>query len=890
MAFIKKKVLFFVFFAQCSATIPLVEKKQLENGLTILVAPIDTVQKVSMQLIYPVGSKHENSNEKGLAHLIEHMIFKGTEKLSESDIPLITNILSGDCNAFTSFDTTRYLFDLPPQYWKEALPIMADCMQNCTFKEELLNSELKAVIQEMKLNHDNYERALVQKFITAIFAGHPYHYPVIGFKHDLWNLSRERLAQFYKTHYLPNNATLIIVGNVDPKEVFQLAQHHFGSIAKDEKYQTPSAHFIHDICAQSVTLYRDVISAYVLIGFITPGFTAQQHHLIEIIHGALTGGKTTRLNKKLVDDLQLVSSIGSSSYGLFDHDLFTIAFKPNNQEDIDSIIAIINDELAAIAANGLTEAELNKIIKQIQSDQYDLIENNETQATLIAQTYAALGEWEYAFKDHWHNHEQLNNDIKNFVSKHLRTSIMHKAFLLPIADAEKENLLHLQEESDNEDAAVLSGKIRTTPVEPPHYALQLKVENYHQLEYPAAQHFLLSNGLYVSYYHRPAVRKIVALIELKANGQYDSTELPGLYRMMCSMLFEGGTHQHTAEQLADELESNAIGFSITPGFIEMNMLSEDLQKALNLATEILTQPRFNQTVLNKIRTWALQDYNKFITNPAALARHMLMQELFKQHPKAKNLLGTPESIQAITQKDIVEFFQTNISPRGAHLSIVGDLTGYDIPQLLETTLGTWQGPEIPVLAKQQPEQVSPKIIKHQMQRDQVVLCLGGLSIGRLHNDFDKLLLFDYIFGADMNSRLFNLREQTGAFYEINGSLLTSIEHDLSLWTITTRVSIDRLEEAEQLIKNSLENMVESMTENELASAKRAILLRPNDLFSTNVSTAQAFLFLKRYNLPDEFFVQRHQQINALSLEEVKEAVKKVLNKDNMIIIKIGRVS
>ncbi len=890
MAFFKKTFfLCLIFFTHCDATIPTVEKKQLDNGLTVLVVPIDTLQKVSMQLIYPVGSKHEDLTEKGLAHLIEHMIFKGTETLSERDIPLITNLLSGECNAFTSFDTTRYLFNLPSYYWKEALPIMADCMQNCTFKEELLNSELKTVIQEMKNDRDNYERALIQKFITSIFAGHPYHYPVIGFKHDLWNLSRERLAQFYKTHYFPNDATLVIVGNVDPQEAFQLAEQHFGSIKKDEEFQPIPAHLIPDICVQSVTLYRDVLSPYVLLGFITPGFIAQQHHLIEIIHRALTGGKTTRLNKKLVDDLQLVSSVGSSSFGLFDHDLFMIVIRPNNQEDIDSIIAIINNELKDIAVNGLTEAELNKISRQLQSDHYDLIENNEAQATLIAQTYAALGEWEYAFKDHWHDRKQLSDDIKDFVSKHLRPTVMHKALLLPIAAPEKENLLHLQEKSDAEDAAVLSGKIRICPVEPPQYALNLKIANPEQPHFPVAHYFILNNGLTVSYHHRPFVKKIAALLELKASGQYDSTELPGLYRMMCSMLFEGGTHRHTADELAEQFESSAIRFSVTPGLIEINTLSEDLQKALNLATEILTQPRFDEAVLDKIRNWALETYNKFITNPVAVTRHMLTQEIFKQHPKAKNLLGTPQSIQAITQKDIVEFFQTNISPRGAQLSIVGDLTGYDIPQLLEQTLGTWQGPEVPALEKEQPEPVSPKIVKHYMQRDQVALCLGGLSVGRLHPDYDKLLLFDHIFGGDMNSRLFNLREQTGAFYDIRGSLLASVEKDLGLWIIMTHVSTDRLEEAEQLIKNSIETMVDSMTENELVAAKRSILLRPNDLFSTNVSTAQGFLFLKRYNLPDDFFAQRHEAINALSLKKVKEAVKKVLNKENMIIIKIGRV-
>ena len=173
-----------------------VSKKILENGLTVLVRSSHAVPKVSIQLWYNVGSKDEKTGEKGIAHLIEHMIFKGTKKLSESDINMITQKLSGVCNAFTSYDYTGYLFDFPSHHWQEALPIMADCMRNCTFKEEHLNSEMKAVIQELKMYRDNYSSSLIEHMISAIFNDHPYHYPIIGFKHDLWSLKSADLISF----------------------------------------------------------------------------------------------------------------------------------------------------------------------------------------------------------------------------------------------------------------------------------------------------------------------------------------------------------------------------------------------------------------------------------------------------------------------------------------------------------------------------------------------------------------------------------------------------------------------------------------------------------------------------------------------------------------------
>ena len=165
-----------------------VTKYTLSNGMNVLVLPSHIIPKVSVQLWYYVGSKDEQSREKGLAHLLEHMIFKGTATLSESDINEITHKLSGTCNAFTSYDYTAYIFDFPTQNWQMSLRLLADCMRNCTFKQEHLNSELKAVIQELKMYKDNYTSSLLESMMASIFPDHPYHHPIIGYKQDLWSL------------------------------------------------------------------------------------------------------------------------------------------------------------------------------------------------------------------------------------------------------------------------------------------------------------------------------------------------------------------------------------------------------------------------------------------------------------------------------------------------------------------------------------------------------------------------------------------------------------------------------------------------------------------------------------------------------------------------------
>ena len=167
-------------------------KHVLPNGLTILVKPQHTIPRVETHLWYNVGSKDEEQGEQGITHLIEHMLFKGTKNLSESDINLITHKLSGNANAFTSHDATCYTFRFPSNVWQESLALFAECMQNATFDPQTLASELKAVIEEFRLYQDDYQGIVIEKMIEALWPQHPYRTPVLGLKQDVCDMDQDK--------------------------------------------------------------------------------------------------------------------------------------------------------------------------------------------------------------------------------------------------------------------------------------------------------------------------------------------------------------------------------------------------------------------------------------------------------------------------------------------------------------------------------------------------------------------------------------------------------------------------------------------------------------------------------------------------------------------------
>ncbi len=867
-------------------------KKVLDNGLTVLVRPNHTIPKVSIQLWYDVGSKDEKTSEKGIAHLIEHMIFKGTHKLSESDINMITQKLSGTCNAFTSWDYTGYLFDFPTHHWHEALPIMADCMRNCTFKQELLNSEMKAVIQELKMYRDNYDSSLIQQMISTIFADHPYHYPIIGFKQDLWSLKHADLMQFYKKHYYPNNATLVVVGDVAEADVLGHAQRAFGQINPDPLYKRDLYYHTNELIATQTTLYRDVKIPQIALCFIVPGAHKQQDYFLNVLSWVLGSGKSSRLQKKLIDELQLVTQLESFVYDLFDYGLFFIYFQPKEGTETDSIITIIQEEIEQLIHQGITDEEIIRATKQVQSEYLDLLENNQKQAYTIGQSFLATRDENYLFRYIQHPIETVKPALIQMLKDYFKSILMHQGRLLPLPEQQQSVWLELQQESDKQDTAILSQISRESAIEPGVHVHAINVKEAATFDFPKPQTITLPNGLTILYYHNPNIAKIDVLVDFKAKSYYDSDQLPGLLNFMSNMLIEG-TKQYSAIELAHEIESRGMNIESKPGIIAFNMLSSDLPAGLSLLKEILTNVTFPESEIDKVRDQLLSDIHNYWDQPSQFVNLLARKEIYKSHPYSKLSLGTQESLEAITHQDLIEAYKRYITPEQTTISIVGNLQEYDIPAIMHTFLSDWQGPTVTPLSFGTIPTPVPHILNYPINRDQVVLAFAGKSVSRLDPAFDKLLIFDQIFtggvlGA-MNSRLFALRERSGLFYTIGGSLLSHADEQPGMSFIRTIVSQDRLEEAQKQIAQTINEAHETISDDEYFHAQNALANSLVDNFETNKQIAATFLFMHRYKMPYDFFDNRAQQLARVSKKEIQAAVADVLDTRKMVVVRVGRV-
>lgn len=868
-------------------------KAVLSNGMTVLVRPVREIPKVSMQLWYHVGSKDEKNGEKGIAHLIEHMIFKGTEQmLSESDINVLVHKLSGSCNAFTSWDYTGYLFDMPTHHWREMLPVMADCMQNVRFDKDMLASEMKAVIQELKLYRDKYARSLMEELISSIFADHPYHYPIIGFKQDLWNADSELLRAFYKKHYCPNNATLVVVGDVDPCDVVARAEEYFGSIPANPTYAKETFYHNADLATKTVTLHRDVKQPVAMVAWAVPGVTSCCEQILSALELIVGRGRSSRLYKKLIHELQLVTRLDVANYGLFEHGLFFISFEPKNIEDIPKIESIIYEELASIARDGVTIAEAERALKRMRMDLYGTLEDIEQQAYMIGQYFLATGNPEYIFTNLEISPDMLAQQIKNFVGIWMRKSLTHKGAVMPIDQADVDIWHTLQSNSDKEDEAILAYHKRDSEVEPARYAETIEPRLPEPFAFPKPQKTELANGMKLLWHINKNTPQVTILLSLRAKDYYDDWNKQGL-GMFVAALMKEGTKKHSATAFADMIESRGMSYSVSPGAIEITALKEDLPFALEVLQELLTDAAFEEAALEKVRAQMLAQVKNFWDNPNAIAGQLMREAIYKGHPYAKNSLGTEESVKGFTREDIAGYYAKYMSPDGARLAIVGDIEGYDVLGLVQQTLGEWKGPKVELLTFPPVADTQAQVIDYPMNRDQIVLAFAKKSIARLDPQFDLYNLYTQIFGGgalgSMSSRLFDLREATGLFYTIAGSLVSGVDEQPGMCMVRTLVSKDRLAEAATVIKETIAHAHESLTEQECEEAKLAIVNSIVDYFASNAGIAQTFLFLDRYNLPDRYFDDRAQQLAPITVAQIKEAVAECMKPDNFIMLRVGRV-
>lgn len=392
-----------------------VKHKVLDNGLRVFLVESHELPVVCHMVWYTVGSRDEKTGETGLSHFIEHMMFKGTTDFPKGSIDLVTARLGGHNNAFTNHDCTAYYFNLKSDRWVQALEIEASRMRDCLLDPVEFEAEKRVVLEELQMGEDDPWRPLFQGVEAVAYKVHPYRHPIIGWRQDLERLTRERMLDYYRRHYAPDRAILVVVGDFKRKQAFDLIEEHLGGIppsgaAREAVLAEPPQDGERRLTIHAGNLPRLAIAWH------TCSVGAPDDPVLDLVSCILSNGKTARFYRSLVQGRELAAFVHAYNEARFDPGLFWVLAEGRPDTDHAKLERGVLDEIQRLRSDGPSPAELKRAKKQILTSFYFELETVGSQAQ-------RLGTYEVSCQDGYKVLERYSEALAKVTAKKIKDAL-----------------------------------------------------------------------------------------------------------------------------------------------------------------------------------------------------------------------------------------------------------------------------------------------------------------------------------------------------------------------------------------------------------------------------------------------------------------------------------
>lgn len=367
------------------SVLPKYEQKTLDNGLQIVVIPMDNGSGViESDIFYKVGSRNETLGKSGIAHMLEHLSFKSTKNLQAGEFDKVVKGFGGVDNASTGFDYTRYFIKSSAEHIDTSLGLFAELMRNLSLKDEEFQPERQVVAEERRWRTDNSPLGyLYFRFFNTAFLHHSYHWTPIGFMGDILDWKIEDIRDFYDSYYQPNNAVVVVAGDIDPQRVFASASKHFGSITATKtppkvRIQEPEQDGYREVIVKKPTKIE-----WLIMGYKIPNFAHTDQIALSALAEVLSGGKSALLDSELVDKRNLASEVSASAMGLKDSGVFMIMAAGNEKVQAKTLQKEILAILERVKQGQITQEELDTAKRNMQASFVYSLEKSSSVAGLF---------------------------------------------------------------------------------------------------------------------------------------------------------------------------------------------------------------------------------------------------------------------------------------------------------------------------------------------------------------------------------------------------------------------------------------------------------------------------------------------------------------------------
>jgi zinc protease len=871
------------------ASVEGITEYRLANGLRVLLFPDQSKQTITVNITYLVGSKHENYGETGMAHLLEHLVFKGTPK--HPNIPNELTEHGTRPNGTTWFDRTNYYetFAATEENLKWALDLEADRMINSYIAKKDLDSEMTVVRNEFEMGENSPFGVLSDRVFSTAYLWHNYGKSTIGAKSDLENVPIDRLQAFYRRYYQPDNAVLLVAGKFDEAKTLALVQQYFAPIPKPtrelQKLYTEDP--VQD-GERTITVRRVGDTQLVMAGYHIPAGSHPDAAPISILMQVLADTPSGRLHKALIETKK-AASVLNFPFIFGEPSLLLVGAEVRLESSLDAVKDNLLQVVEDVAKNPITKEEVERaranLLKQIE-----LNLNSSDQVGLELSEWIGMGDWRLLFLNRDRLRKTTAEEVQRVATNYLKQSNRTLGLFIPTQKPERAEIpatpdvLALVKDYKG-DTAIAEGE-----------AFDPSPANIESRTVRATT----PGGIKTAFLTKKTRgNTVVARMTLRI-GDEKSLMNRATAGSLAGDLLMRGTKTKTRQQIQDELDKlkarASVGGSPTAATVTIETTRQNFPAVMKLVAEILREPAFPANEFEQLRQEQLAGIEQQRSEPQALAA-LAFQRHIAPYPKGHvNYVSTPDEdvaeLKAAKLEDVKKFYADFYGASNGEFSAIGDFDEQEVAKLLNDLFGGWKSKQ-PYTRIPNPFKDVAAVNQSFPAPDKAnAFFVAGMNLNLRDDDPDypALVLGNYMLGGGfLNSRLaVRIRQKDGLSYGV-GSNLGAGSLDKSGQFVTFAIyapqNVTKLETA---FKEEIARMLkDGFTEDEIKAAKSGWLQsrqvsRAQD--KELVGTLNSYLFINRTLA---WAAEFDKKVMALTPEQIHAAMRKHLDPNKISIFKAG---
>jgi zinc protease len=865
-------------------TVEGISEYRLANGLKVLLLPDNSLDTITVNVVYLVGSRNEGYGESGMAHLLEHLLFKGTTR--HPDVKAEFTARGARWNGTTSLDRTNYFetFTAGAANLDWALELEADRMVNSRVSRADLDTEMTVVRNEFESGENSPFGVLSQRMAASAYVWHGYGRSTIGARSDIENVPIERLQAFYRHYYQPDNAVLVIAGKIDEAQTLAMVGRHFGPLPKPARVlqKTYTVEPVQD-GERSVTLRRagdvQIVSA---LYHIAPGASTDYPaiDLLTAIIGNVPGG---RLHKALVDT-KLATSIWGYERQQREAGFASFGASLRPDMSLDAARDALLGALENIAATPITADELERARTRLLNEVETMLANTRALSTSITE-YIAIGDWRLLFLHRDRIKQATLADVQRAATHYLKPSNRTLGIFIPTTSPQRAEIPPVP------DLALALKDYKGNPEVAAGDAFEPSPAN---IEKRLIRRTLPGGMKLVMLPKKTRGGTVIASLGLRWGDEASKQNRATSCGIASAMLMRG-TQKHSREQLRDAFDKLRAQVGIGGEGASVETIRANLPETLKLVAEVLRQPSFPENEFEQLKLASLSAIESQRSDPGARAGLVLGRHMSPYPPSHWFYIATLderlERIKALTLDEVKKCHSDFYGASDSELSVVGDFDPEEVARLAQQLFGDWKSPK-PYARIPGPYQEVPAIDRVIETPDKANAVLRASMSLRLRDDdpdYVALIIGNYLLGGSADSRLWRrIREKEGLSYSVGSSLSASAFDQRGEFSVSAIYAPQNRARVEAAVREELARaMREGFTKEEVEAAKAGYLQARRGARGQDGALAARLASYEVIGRTMQWDADFDAKIAALTPESILAALKRHLDFSRLSSVKAG---